>query len=140
MSKTTNPSPRLGRLRVAALIVMAVSIPVAIGLFLRAGQQTPRLLLLGMAFWVLSPFAILVWVNVVSKHWPILTRSTVYWVTMLVAIATLAVYGDDALGHRRAQAAFVYVIVPPVSWLLMAVTIPLAAFISRRRSRRGEAD
>ena len=140
MSTTQDSNSLVGRLRVAALIVMAVSVPVSIGLFLRAGQRTPRLLLLGMAFWVLSPFAILVWANVVSKHWSILTRATVYCVTMLIAIATLAVYGDDALGHRRAQAAFVYVMVPPVSWLFMAVTIPVAAFVSRRRSRRGKVE
>ncbi|MEY2528186.1 MAG: hypothetical protein QOJ05_276 [Verrucomicrobiota bacterium] len=66
-----------------------------------------------MAFWVLSPFAILAWLNLVSKPWPILTRATVYWVTLVITLGTLAVCGDDAVGHRRAQAAFVYVIVPP---------------------------
>ena len=127
----------VGRLRVAALIVMAVSVAVSIGLFLHAGQRTPRLLLLGMAFWVLSPFAILTWLNVVSKHWTVFSRVTLYCVTMFIALGTLAVYGDDAWGHRRAQAAFVYVIVAPASWLLMAVTIPAAALIARRRARRG---
>ena len=125
----------VGRLRVAALIVMAVSVAISIGLFLRAGQQTPRLLLLGMAFWVLSPFAILAWLNLVSKQWAIFTRITLCCVTIMIALGTLAIYGDDALGHRRTQAAFVYVIVPPASWLLMAVTIPAAALIARRRVR-----
>jgi hypothetical protein len=130
----------IGRLRATALIVLAVSVAVSICLFLRAGQRTPRLLLLGMAFWVLSPFAILVWLNAISRQWPMLTRATIYWVTLLIALGTLAIYGDDARGHRRAQAAFVYVLVPPASWLLMAVTIPVPALIARRRSRRVAPD
>ena len=116
---------------------MAVSVAISIGLFLRAGQRTPRLLLLGMAFWVLSPFAILAWLNLLSKQWSIVTRITLCCVTIAIALGTFAVYGDDALGHRRAQAAFVYVIVPPASWLMITVTIPAAALIARRRARRG---
>jgi hypothetical protein len=122
----------IGRLRLAALIVMGVSVAISICLFLRAGQRTPRLLLLGMAFWVLSPFAILGWLNVASKRWSTSTRATIYCVSLLISLGTLAVYGDDARGHRRAQAAFVYVIVPPASWLLMAITVPVPALISRR--------
>jgi hypothetical protein len=130
----------VGRLRIAALIAMTGSAAISICLFLRAGQRTPRLLLLGMAFWVLSPFAILVWLKVISKPWPTLTRAAVYCVTLVITLGTLAVYGDDAMGHRKAQAAFVYVIVPPASWLLIAVTIPVTALIARRRSRQDEPD
>src|ERR1043165_5842891 len=125
----------IGWLRATAQIGLAVSFAISICLFLRAGQRTPRLLLLGMAFWVFSPFAILTWLNAISKSWSILTRVTIYWVTLLIALGTLAVYGDDARGHRRAQAAFVYVIVPPASWLLMAVTSSVTALLARRRSR-----
>ena len=126
-----------GRLRVAALVAMVAGIVGSIGLFLHAGQRTPRMLLIGMVIWMLSPFVALAWVNAVSKRWPILTRATFCWVTIVVALGSLAVYGDDALGHRRAQAAFVYVIVPPASWLLIGIAISIAAFISRRRSRSG---
>ncbi|MFZ1220759.1 MAG: hypothetical protein WAO00_15805 [Chthoniobacterales bacterium] len=130
----------VGRLRIAALIAITVSLAISICLFLRAGERTPRLLLLGMAFWVLSPFAILVWLKMISTSWPTLTRAAVYCVTLVITFGTLAVYGDDALGHRRAQAAFVYVIVPPVSWLLIAVTIPVTALFARRRSRQDKPD
>jgi hypothetical protein len=130
----------VARLRIAALIAITVSLALSICLFLRAGQRTPRLLLLAMAVWVLSPFAILAWLNLVSKPWPILSRVAVHCVTLVITLGTLAVYGDDAVGHRRAQAAFVYVIVPPVSWLLMAVTIAVPALIVRRRSRQSKPD
>ena len=58
---------------------------------------------------------------------------------LVVTLGSLAIYGDDALGHRRAQAAFVYVVVPPASWLLISMVVPIAALISRRLSRRGDS-
>jgi len=128
----------LGRLRAAALIAVVVGAAGTVGLFLRAGQRTPRLLLVLMAIWVLSPFIALVLASVVSKRWSSLTRATLYGVMLAVTLGSLAIYGDDAMGHRRAQAAFVYVLVPPASWLLIAIAVPIAAFISGRLSRRGD--
>jgi hypothetical protein len=107
-------------------------------LLLRAGQRTPRFLLAGFVIWVLSPFVALAWANVVSKCWSVLIRATLYGVMLVVTLGSLAIYGDDALGHRTAHAAFVYVAVPPASWLLGATAVSLAALISRRRSRRHE--
>jgi hypothetical protein len=127
----------LGGLRVAALIAVLAGAGGSFGLMLRAGQRTPRFLLVLFAIWVLSPFMALVVANVVSKRWSVLTRATLYSVMLVVTLGSLAIYGDDALGHRRAQAAFVYVVVPPASWLLIAIVVPIAAFISRRLSRRG---
>ena len=125
----------LGRLRVAALIAMAVGIAGSIGLFLHAGQRTPRLLLLGMGIWMLSPLIVLGWANWISKDWSARVRTTLYGLMVVVPLCSLLVYGDDALGHRRAQAAFVYVIVPPAAWLLIAIALSVATFIARRQSR-----
>ena len=111
----------------------------SVGLMLRAGQRTPRLLLAVFLIWVLTPFVSLVWANWVSKRWSVPTRATLYTVTLVVALGSLVVYGDDALGHRRAQAAFVYVVVPPASSLLIAIALPIAVFMSGRRSRRRDA-
>ena len=128
----------LGRLRAAALIAVLAGAGGSVGLMLRAGQHTPRLLLVLFVIWVLSPFMALVLADVVSKRWSVLTRATLYSVMLVVTLCSLAIYGDDALGHRRPQAAFVYVAAPPASWLLLAVVVPIAAFISGRLSRRGD--
>ena len=128
----------LGRLRAAAMIAVVVGAAGSVGLLLRAGQRTPRFLLVLMAIWVLSPFIALVLANVVSKRWSSLTRATLYGVMFAVALGSLAIYGDDAMGHRRPQAAFVFVLVPPASCLLIAIAVPIAAFISGRLSRRGD--
>jgi hypothetical protein len=39
---------------------------------------------------------------------------------------------------RAAQAAFVYVVVPPASWLLIGLAAALARFVSDKRSARDE--
>ena len=128
----------LGLLRAAALIAVLAGAGGSVALLLRAGQRTPRLLLVLFVIWVLSPFMALVLANAVSKRWSVLTRATLYSVMLVVTLGSLAIYGDDALGHRRAQAAFVYVVVPPASWLLSAIVVPIAAFISGRLSRRAD--
>jgi hypothetical protein len=86
------------------------------------------------AIWVLSPFVILVVGYVVSKRWSILTRATLYGVMLVVTVASLAIYGVVALGPSRPKAP-AFVLVPPVSCLLMAIAVPTAAFIARRLSR-----
>lgn len=129
----------LGHLRAVALIAVVVGAAGSFGLFLRAGQRTPPFLLVLMAIWVLSPFIVLVWANVVSKHWSSPTQATLYGVMLAVTLGSLAIYGDDAMGHRRPQAAFVYVLVPPASWLLIAIAVPIAAFISGRLSHRDDS-
>lgn len=126
----------LGRLRGAALIAALVGGVGSFGLMLRAGQRSPRLLLVLFTFWVLAPFAALVLAHVLSKRWSVLTRATLYIVMLIITLGSLIIYVDDAFGHRRPQAAFVYVAVPPASWLLMAIVVPLAALISRAQSRK----
>jgi len=90
-----------------------------------------------MAIWVLSPFMAVLLADVVSKGWPILTRAALYSVMLVLTLGSLAIYGDAAL-RPRAKAAFVYVVVPPASWLLIAIVLPIAALISGSLSRRGD--
>jgi multisubunit Na+/H+ antiporter MnhG subunit len=86
-----------------------------------------------MAMWVLMPFVILTWANARSQRWSRTTRTALYAVTTIVAVASLAVYADDAVSHRALHPAFVYVIVSPVSCGLIAIVIGLTAISSRPR-------
>ena len=129
----------LSVLRAAALIALLVGAVGSVGLMLRAGHRNPsRLLLVLFALWVLSPFIALVLANMVSKRWSVLTRATLYTVMLVLTVGSLAIYGDVALGPPRTKAAFVFVVVPPASWLLIAIVVPIAALISGRPSRRGD--
>jgi hypothetical protein len=104
---------------------------------LLAGHQNPsRLLLVLFAIWVLSPFVALVFADIVSKDWSVLTRATLYGVMLVLTVISLGIYGHVALGLPRTKTAFAFVVVPPASWLLIAITTSVAALISRWRSHR----
>ena len=131
------PGPSLRRLRAAALVALLIGAAGSIALFLRAGRQSDqRLVLLLIAIWVLSPFAVLALADVISRRWSVPTRAALYWVMLTVTLGSLAVYGADAVWPRTAQPAFFFVAVPPASWLVIGVVIVTAALIARRRSRR----
>lgn len=127
-----------GFLRGVALVAVMVGAVGSVGLTLRAGQRTPRLLLVLFVIWILSPFVALAWANIVSERWPVLTRATLYCVTLVITLGSLAMYGEVILPPAGSPRAFVFVIVSPTSWLLMAIVVPLAALISGRLSRRSK--
>lgn len=127
-----------GLLRGAALIAVLAGSAGSVGLMLRAGRHSPRILLAPFTIWVLSPFVALVWANVVSKRWSVLTQATLYVVMLVLTLTSLAIYGGVAFGHLRAKIGFVFLVVPLASWLLIAILLPISAIISRRLSRRGD--
>ena len=128
----------IGRLRRAALISVLVGSPAAVAFTLHAGRRNnSRLLMAIFTLWVLSPFVLLLVACVVSKRWSVLTQATLYTAMPALTLVTLALYGYVAFGPPRAQTAAAFVVVPPVSWLLIAIAVPIAALISRRLSRQG---
>ena len=133
-SKGEHDGAFLGVLRVLALIAVVAGAGGSVGLMLHAGGRTPRLLLVLFIIWVLSPFVALAWANLVSKRWSVSTRATLYCVTLVLTLGSLAIYGGLVLPPAGSARAFVFVAVPPVSCLLLAIVVPLAAWISRRRS------
>jgi hypothetical protein len=129
---TTSVVARGGTLRAVALIAVVVGAVGSVGFMVRAGRRTPLLLLIGFVFWVLSPFVGLAWANIVSQRWSGVTRATLYGATLVVALGSLAIYGGLVTPPAGSPNAFVFVAVPPVSWLLVTI-VPMAAWISRRQ-------
>jgi hypothetical protein len=129
----------LGILRATGLIAVLAGAVGSVGLTLLAGRHnSSHLLRVLFALWVLSPFVALVFANAVSKRWSVLTRATLYSLMLVLSLASLAIYGYVALGPPRAKTAFVFVVIPPASWLLIAIAVPIAALMSGRLSRRGD--
>jgi hypothetical protein len=126
-------------LRTAALTAVLVGAAGSISLLLRAGRSTPRLLLVLFVIWILSPFVALGWANMAAKRWSLLTRATLYCMTLVITLGSLAVYAGRVSPPEGSSRAFGFVIVPPASWLLLAIGVPIAALISRWRSRRGSS-
>lgn len=123
-------------LRGAGLVAILVGAVGSIAFLFHASEHPPPFLLALFVIWILAPFAALGVAHLISKRWSILTRTMLYGVMLVVALGTLAVYGDDALGRRTAHAAFVYVLVPPVSLALVASALLITGIISGKRSRR----
>jgi len=135
--RTTSDPHSLGALRTAALIALPAGAAGSIGLMIRAGHRNPsRVLLILFAIWVLSPFVALVFAIILSKGWSVITRATLYAVILVLTVTSLAIYGDVTLGPPRTKAAFAFVVVPPTSWLVIAITTSIAALISRTWVRR----
>lgn len=129
----------IGLLRGAALIAVLAGAVGSFGLMLHVGRRQQSLILIGLfTVWALSPFVALVCAHVVSKHWSVLTRSTLYGVMLVLALGSLATYGNVALGPPRPQPAFVFLVVPLASWLLIAIALPISALVSGRLSHRGD--
>lgn len=126
----------LGLLRTVARIAVVAGAVGSVSLMLRAGRRTPRLLLVLFVIWVLSPFVALAWADIVSKRWSVLTRATLYCVTLVLTLGSLATYGGLVLPPAGSPRAFVFVLVPPVSWALLTIVVPIAALLSRRLSQR----
>lgn len=141
MTSLASPGKRergyLDLLRIVAQFAVVAGAVGSLGFMLRAGRRTPRFLLVLFVIWVLSPFAALAWANIASRRWSILPRATVYCVTLVLTLGSLAIYGGLVVPPAGSPAAVVFVLVPPVSWVLLATVVPIAALISLRLSQRG---
>jgi len=128
----------LGLLHAVALIAVVAGAGGSVGLMLWVGHRNPSRVLLGLfVIWDMSPFIALLLADMVSKRWSIITRATLNIVMLVLALSSLALYGDVVL-RPRPQPAFMFLVVPLGSWLLMIIVVPIAALISGRRSRRGD--
>jgi hypothetical protein len=127
----------IGFLRTIALVAAMTGALGSVGLMFRASQHPPRVLLVLFTLWVLSPFMVLLWANLVSKRWSAVTRAALYGTTLIVTLGSLAIYGD--LVHLKPAGspnAFLWVLVPPASGVFAAIVVSVAALLSRRQSRR----
>ncbi|MDQ6634642.1 MAG: hypothetical protein M3Z10_07775 [Gemmatimonadota bacterium] len=137
MSETRREVLSLEIVRKLALIAVVVGAAGSLGLMLIAGGRNPsRLLIVLFAGWVVAPFIALGWTTVISPGWPVLVRLSVYVVTFVVTLGSFAIYGALVLGALRAKTGFVFLVVPAVSWLLLAIALAIAVMKSGRRGPR----
>jgi hypothetical protein len=129
-----------GLLHAVALTALMAGAVGSVGLMLWVSHRNPsRVLLLLFVIWDLSPFMALLLAEMFSKRWSVITRATLHIVMLIVALISLALYGDVVL-RPRPQPAFMFLVVPLGSWLLMMIVVPMAALISGKFSRRDLGD
>jgi hypothetical protein len=107
-------------LKTVSILAIAAGAILSLSFTLYAGRRNPSVLLMSLfAFWVLGPFAGMLWIR----------ASRVLDLT--IAIVSTALYGYIALGPPRQRTASTFLIVPLASWLSI-----VAAAIIERRSKR----
>ena len=84
-----------------------------------------------MSIWALSPFIALFGVSLISTYWLTATRNVLYIGMIVLSLLSLAVYTTDAIRQPKPQAAFVFVTLPPASFLFIA-----ALFVFTKLYRR----
>ena len=104
----------------------------SLALMLYAGRSNTHILItIGFIFWVLAPFALLALAERRSSNWAPATRATLGTLTWLVVIGSLAIYAYRAAVPPRSTGAFLFVIVPPVSVVLVLVALGIVSGVSR---------
>ena len=123
-------------LRSLAGVAALVGAVGSVELMLRAGRETPRFLLVIFVFWVLSPFALFALGLMMSKRWSIPARATLYVTMLLLAPASLAMYAHPDFRPAGTKNASIFVVVAPISWIVMTVAVGIAMLASQRRGER----
>ena len=119
-------------MRRIALLALFAGGAGSVGFTAFTGRNNRSLMLVSLfVFWVLSPYAALAWAWMRVPRWLTATRSAVFPLTLALAVGAVAIYGYVALGPPRPQIAFTFLVVPAASWLLLAVVVALATWISR---------
>lgn len=109
----------------------------SLALLLYGGRSNTHLLItLGFIAWVFAPFALLALAERRSGSWSPLAQTTLRAMTLLIAVASLGIYAYRAAFPPRSTGAFLFVIVPPVSVVLVLVALAIASLMSRP-SRKG---
>jgi len=102
----------------------------SLGATLWVGRNAPRALLVLFLMWVLSPFAALLVAGGSSSRWAASARPTLPGLTLLITLTSLAVY---AAATRWTRSTPAFLMVPLVSWLVIAIGVGRAAWTARKR-------
>jgi len=122
-----------GRLHHTAKLAAVIGAVGSVALMLYAGRANQYILVTVLfVFWVLAPFVTLAWADRLSVRWSVVTRTALHWMTLVIALGSLAIYVYRVLRPPRTTGAFVFVAVPVASCLLAAIAVAVAALLSRR--------
>jgi len=119
-----------------SLIAVLAGAAISAGLmFYACRRNNSRILVVLFTIWVIAPFAALVLAQVNSKRWPVPIRVVFDRLMLALTLGSLAVYGANALSPLSTKGAFVFVVVPAASWVLIAVVASAAALKFRQSSK-----
>jgi hypothetical protein len=125
-------------LRSMALVCILTGAVGSLVLTFHTGRKNNSVLLpLLFAVWVLSPFIAFLISDIISRRWSILSRAGLYCLIIVFTVCSLLCYGG-LLSPPGVKPAFVFLIVPLISWVLLVILIPLSERLSRRMSKKDD--
>ena len=124
---------RVGSRLARSAFVLGAAASVALALLATHRVHSPASLRGLFALWVLAPFALIAVALSRSATWPPLVRRTVAAVGAIGGPVSALAYGIVALGPARPRAP-VFVLLPPISALVAASAVLIAAIVARRRA------
>jgi hypothetical protein len=121
-----------------ATVVAAVG---SVALLLYIGRRNKSIVLMVLfSIWVLAPFVASLLLNaLIAKRGATFPRTALQVAMLILAVASLALYGDTVLRPPVSQPVFRFVLLPVVSCVLIIVVVATAAFVSRYVHGRGTA-
>jgi hypothetical protein len=107
-------------------LVLVTSIVGAMVSMFAVGHRQPSVILMAMFFvWVLSPYVALWLANVRAADWNPPPRRQLQYATVLISLAALGRYLWVLVWPVVHQPASTFMIVPFISWLVVAMVITL---------------
>ena len=122
-------------LQTISLIAVIAGALGSLYLTLRAGHNNRSILLQALfTVWVLLPLILLGIENVLSRRWPDSARVALYcFILLLVPVSILGYLG--VFSPPGTKNAFVFLVIPLISWMLIAIVLPILVSQSRKRDR-----
>jgi len=122
MEKTLN----LKFMRIVALIVLLMGVIGSFCLVLYNGRNNKSILLISLfVLWVLSPFVAFLIADKVSIRWTDTIRKTLYIIILALTLVSLLSY-SGLLIPAGTKTAFVFLVVPLISWVVIAIFLLIA--------------
>jgi hypothetical protein len=135
MDNTADESRVFRVLRTFALAALVAGAAGSVAFMGYVGRHNNSALLIALfTVWVLSPFVVLAAGLAASRRWSLRIQQVWSFVTIAVALGSLAIYGNVAV-NPRPQPAFLFIVVPPASWLVIAIAAAAVALLPNRPPR-----
>ncbi|HEV8514567.1 MAG TPA: hypothetical protein VGQ59_14895 [Cyclobacteriaceae bacterium] len=127
-----NDSKTIRFFHTLAVLMVLAGAGASIGFTVYTGRNNPSVvLILLFAGWVVSPFIALLLINAVSRRSELFNRLILYSLMVFLTVGSIVIY-SGLWSPPGAKTAFVFLVVPLLSWSLMG-TILLAARLSPSR-------
>jgi hypothetical protein len=119
-------------IRLAYFVSVTLGAGGSLAFMFRVGRHNPSaILMILFTLWVVAPFAAMVLALLLFKKWSVGSRAWFHFFTIIVALGSSGIYGDVAFGTPRPQPAFMFLVVPFVSLIVIGAALLIATLVSR---------